>query len=912
MKYLHALFSSLLLSVLSVLLVADITFAQDPQWVKTGSLTDSTSEFGRYAHTTTLLDDGRVLVTGGGYKYGDFVADSALSSAEIYDPNTGMWSKAGYMSGARMNHTATKLANGKVLIVGGIRNNVALSTCELFDPATGLWSPAGALNHARYQHTASLMKNGTVVVLGGVASSPHTVETYTPNTNTWGGVSGGPDYFYAHAAVVVGDDKILTVGGNYGVTGVTDKVVLFTIGGFLGGSFTLKTSYPRPIRNAVAGKLPNNKVAVFGGYSTGGIATDSAFIYDLGANTWTAIPSALPATAGELSMATLADGRFLILGGFSATGMTSARKNVSLYSPITNQILATTSLSNGRGRTSAVTLKNGHVLVAGGSKNNSSDYTTELYLSTSPVTDSAAKFRFFIDNFYAGLNCGPEMVPNTWAFVNMETNAGTRTSVIEQNIPLITNSTGVTVEFKNFSLSYFNKTNTAGRNNPNEVGFMGDERIYSGGTAKINYHGMTKVAFKDAIFFTKQWYTPPAGEKDSAWGYGIATVDSANSNPMWIEHFAGASGQVLFQFNSISDIIQNHGPFCTASGTYDADISVKPATVAHAIEFVDQLSGVNLNVQLDWNARLQLLLNVQNAILNSGAGTRRISAQRIFTSAGGTLPNGIEVFYPGAYWRIGSTFDTLAYSATFNLTGIEGISVPNNLRIIYRESSKHPWKIAPSYSLLTSPTRLVVNNLIGGAEYALASTTGNPLPVELVGMQSNVVGSTVQLTWQTATEKNNRGFSIERSIRNSSNFSEVGFVNGMGTTTEFTTYQFEDKNVAPGSYIYRIKQIDVDGTSEIVAAVESEVATPIAFELKQNYPNPFNPSTTIAYSLPESGLVEINVYSVLGSLVYSNSEYKNAGSHSFEFNAAGMPSGMYILSLKAGLYHSGIKMTLLK
>src|SRR5438445_572022 len=87
----------------------------------------------RYAHTATLLSDGKVLVAGG-YN----APNSALNSAELYDPATGSWSITGNLNTAGgFIGTATLLTNGKVLVAGGFDVNHSLNSSELYDPATG-------------------------------------------------------------------------------------------------------------------------------------------------------------------------------------------------------------------------------------------------------------------------------------------------------------------------------------------------------------------------------------------------------------------------------------------------------------------------------------------------------------------------------------------------------------------------------------------------------------------------------------------------------------------------------------------------------------------------------------------------------------------------------------------------------
>src|SRR5213592_4367321 len=89
----------------------------------------------RHFHTATLLPNGKVLVAGGGNNNVTF-----LSSAELYDPATGLWTATGSLGAVRAFHTATLLPSGKVLVAGGGNGVGYLSSAELYDPATGLWT----------------------------------------------------------------------------------------------------------------------------------------------------------------------------------------------------------------------------------------------------------------------------------------------------------------------------------------------------------------------------------------------------------------------------------------------------------------------------------------------------------------------------------------------------------------------------------------------------------------------------------------------------------------------------------------------------------------------------------------------------------------------------------------------------
>ncbi|PYS60789.1 MAG: hypothetical protein DMF74_17840, partial [Acidobacteria bacterium] len=153
------------------------------KWISTGSLNTS-----RVYHTATLLTDGKVLVVGGfdaeGSKHApSFEVNQAFSSAELYDPATGIWSNTGSLNTARLAHTATLLSNGKVLVAAGYGPNApnGLNSAELYDPATGIWTRTGDLNTERDSRTATLLPSGKVLLVGNDIA-----ELYDPATGTWG------------------------------------------------------------------------------------------------------------------------------------------------------------------------------------------------------------------------------------------------------------------------------------------------------------------------------------------------------------------------------------------------------------------------------------------------------------------------------------------------------------------------------------------------------------------------------------------------------------------------------------------------------------------------------------------------------------------------------------------------------
>lgn len=143
---------------------------------------------GRTGHTATLLPNGKVLVVGGWTPQ-----SGSLAGADLYDPATGMWSATGAMVSVRIGHTATLLASGRVLVAGGdsvvagVPGGRRLDSAEEYDPAMGTWSPAGRLRRTRSGHSATLLADGRVLVTGGRrgAGAISWAELYDPAARTW-------------------------------------------------------------------------------------------------------------------------------------------------------------------------------------------------------------------------------------------------------------------------------------------------------------------------------------------------------------------------------------------------------------------------------------------------------------------------------------------------------------------------------------------------------------------------------------------------------------------------------------------------------------------------------------------------------------------------------------------------------
>jgi len=295
---------------------------------------------------------------------------------------------------------------------------------------------------------------------------------------------------------------------------------------------------------------------------------------------------------------------------------------------------------------------------------------------------------------------------------------------------------------------------------------------------------------------------------------------------------------------------------------------------------------------------------------------------------GGTVAVGWRCFYSGAAGE---------YGVLMRLTGVGGSDItvpgvgpgPSVLTFVYDSSGPTVYGYINGVLVVTMPQAGMLN-VTGTDEFKVGgygSSAGMPagsfmdefrfydralsaaeveatwgisiVPVELTSFTASAKGNDVKLLWQTATELNNSGFSIERKSAGS-DYMEVGFVPGFGTTSEPKSYSFNDQNLRSGVYTYRLKQVDFDGSFTYSNEVEVEVIAPAEFSLDQNYPNPFNPSTKITFSLATDSRVSLKVFDVIGQEVASliNQEL-TAGVHNIDFNAAGINSGVYFYRIEA-------------
>jgi hypothetical protein len=162
----------------------------------------------RVSQTATLLKDGRALIVGG-------YAGSVASSAELYDPKTGVFTETGSLRTARCKHTAGLLPDGRVLIAGGSDSrgwSGNLSSAEIYDPQTGKFTAASSLNESRFKlpDEAVQLASGKLLVAGGSKE----VEVYDPATGKFDVAAGEMnDKWHFMSETKLRDGSVLLAGG---------------------------------------------------------------------------------------------------------------------------------------------------------------------------------------------------------------------------------------------------------------------------------------------------------------------------------------------------------------------------------------------------------------------------------------------------------------------------------------------------------------------------------------------------------------------------------------------------------------------------------------------------------------------------------------------------------------------------
>lgn len=277
--------------------------------------------------TVTKLHDDRVLVVG------DFSSPDDWNGAQVFDPRKEKWKSTAYLVDKRRWHTSTLLLDGRVLVTGG-RDNTGeiLHTVEVFDPEDNTWTSTSVMNYGRAFHAAALLHDGRVMVVGGFANGLKTLgsaEVYDPDTQTWTLIEklGEPRFFLTTS--VLHDGRVLVAGGTNNTTGSTGAHKTSEVYDPVTGSWAPAGELAINRIGHTATVLRDGRVLTVGG---GGLNATlvQAEIFDPALNSWSSAGIMTLARAGH-SAAIMSDGRVIVAGGWSDLG--SASHVAEIYDP---------------------------------------------------------------------------------------------------------------------------------------------------------------------------------------------------------------------------------------------------------------------------------------------------------------------------------------------------------------------------------------------------------------------------------------------------------------------------------------------------------------------------------------------------------------------------------------------------
>jgi hypothetical protein len=328
----------------------------------------------RAGASAALLADGRVLITGG--LSGDIDHPGVLETAEVFGLN-GAFTPASGMSTARAHHASARLKDGRVLVTGGVTTDGnKTKSAEIYDPATNAWSDAGELLEARSGHTMSLLKSGRVLIAGGAS-----LETYDPETGLFSFAGTLSPARTGHAAAVMLDGRVVIAGGDSDA-GFLTAIDVYEDGVGLMALGDLETARA----DLSATTMLDGRVLFAGGRNASG-DLGSVEIYDPSFSSMVGTSASLAVKrSGHLAFLLPSNNHVLILGGTSDGATLSS---VEMYEPWNDIVRSTRAMESARSHAVGSTVaQDGLLLAAGGLNASGLQASAELYGFPTIKTDA--------------------------------------------------------------------------------------------------------------------------------------------------------------------------------------------------------------------------------------------------------------------------------------------------------------------------------------------------------------------------------------------------------------------------------------------------------------------------------------------------------------------------------------------
>ncbi|MFB6229631.1 MAG: T9SS type A sorting domain-containing protein, partial [Salinibacter sp.] len=255
-----------------------------------------------------------------------------------------------------------------------------------------------------------------------------------------------------------------------------------------------------------------------------------------------------------------------------------------------------------------------------------------------------------------------------------------------------------------------------------------------------------------------------------------------------------------------------------------------------------------------------------------------------------------------------STFDSVDVRIRLDDEDVDGIGIPEAITIVLDADGDGDYESVPTaFDDQGTPSDstddvLVAQGVTQLGTFKLASDSpGNPLPVDLTAFTATRDGTAALLRWQTASETNNSGFGVLHRPPDSTDYSQIGFVEGAGTTAKPHSYRFRAGDLAPGTHRFRLRQVDAGGATSRTDPVPLVIEAKQALTLRVTGPNPVRKSTRLAFTVERSGPVALTLYDVLGQRVKEIYHQKTARGkrRTAEVSVLDLSSGTYFARLGA-------------
>lgn len=350
----------------------------------------------RALHSAVTLPNGSVLIAGGANAFA-----LPTNSAELYSPVTNAFTSAGVMNSARWAGTGTLLNDGTVLLTGGVNSpsstaSSVTNSAEIYNPSAGTFvATAGAMNSPRYSHTATLLADGRVLIVGGGTSLPagclcpgantyaSTAEIYNPITRMFTPTANNPiTARQFHTATLLPNGQVLIAGGSNGNAILPSAEIFDPVSNAFHPTATMNSAHDFH----AAALLPTGKVLIAGGFSVSTanrfVSTQQTEIYDPATSTF-AVSGSLLSPRAEFSAAVLPDGTVLLPAGLNDAPVFV--NSAETYNSSSGTSTATGRLSSASVLYALAPLQDGTVLITAGDGLSGVGTDAEVYYSTAPL-----------------------------------------------------------------------------------------------------------------------------------------------------------------------------------------------------------------------------------------------------------------------------------------------------------------------------------------------------------------------------------------------------------------------------------------------------------------------------------------------------------------------------------------------